>query len=260
MMLGKRPLVFLTGVGLAGFIATAALSACSVTVGELPDDDGGITPRPDTGTTTGGDSGSDVSRPPVNEACNSCLFQTCTGQHSLCQQNQECAKVYACATKTGCDGNCVRACMDAYPNGADAYLALATCDRDNTCTTCSTQCSAEKAVTDCAPVVVIDAGSPTDDAGTTSDASTPQNACSACISSACSAQDQACTTGSKCEEFNTCATAEGPSIKPPSAMPAKAIRRGQLGSVKSAPMPPSTARRTRGSRANIRAAIIEPRE
>ena len=182
-------------LGLAGVIGVS-LGACSVSVGEGDpnfDFDGGA--RVETGTPTPpkNDSGVTVT-PPGNQACNSCLFQGCSGQHAVCQGNSECIAIYQCATKTGCDQACVNECFNAHPSGQKEYTALYTCDQDRTCSSCQTECNA----TQCpAPV---DAG-PVDSG--TEDAIAPVS-CSGCTSSKCSGATAACAPGTDCDQYSQC--------------------------------------------------------
>jgi len=195
----KRTLALSTlTVGL-GTLIGVSLGACTVSVGDGSglDFDGGrsdsASPSPSTSSTP----------PPTgNATCNSCLFQGCSGQHSVCQSNAECLAIYQCATKAGCDQACVNSCFDSHPNGQREYTALYTCDQQRMCASCSSECG----VASCAPV---DAGpEPTNDAGPAVDSGpTPPLDCSSCTAARCTAEQGACSAGSDCDAYSTCVIA-----------------------------------------------------
>jgi len=178
---------------LAGVIGVS-LGACTVSVGDGEpgsfDFDAG---RTDT-------SAPPITTPPTtdagNLACNSCLFQGCSGQHAVCQGSAECLAIYQCATKAGCDQACVNQCFDAHPTGQAEYTALYTCDQARTCSSaCAAACNATQCPT------------PTPDAGETPDAA-PLD-CSGCTKLRCANEQGACAAGSDCDAFSSCVIACG---------------------------------------------------
>lgn len=182
-----------TAVLFAATLIGVSLGACTVSVGD--------------GTPIDFDAGGfDTARPPVsnpgNVACNSCLYQGCSGQHSLCQSNSECIAIYQCATAPGCDQNCVNNCFDAHPNGQREYTALYTCDQQTACASCSSQCN----VASCAPTT-FDAG-PIDANGPVveTDSAVPMD-CSGCTAARCTAEQSACAPNTDCDVYSSCVIA-----------------------------------------------------
>lgn len=195
----KRALTLSSLTVAVGTLIGVSLGACTVSVGDGSglDFDGGRTdsasPSPSSSTTP---------TPTGNATCNSCLFQGCSGQHSVCQSSAECLAIYQCATKAGCDQACVNACFDAHPDGQREYTALYTCDQQRTCASCSSECG----VPSCAPA---DAGTTPEDAGTTpvDSGTTGPLDCSSCTQSRCGAEQSACGAGSDCDGYSTCVIA-----------------------------------------------------
>jgi hypothetical protein len=131
-----------------------------------------------------------------NAACNSCLFQQCSGQWAVCQSSAECTAIYQCATKTGCDSTCVTACFNAHPSGQNAYTALYTCDQVGACDPgCQSPCGTP--ASSC-PTTTADAG--TVDTGTTSG---PLD-CTSCAETKCQTENGKCGVGSDCDKYSQC--------------------------------------------------------
>ena len=183
------PVAALMGATLIG----VSLGACTVSVGEGDPNYDWDTGRRDTSTTP-------TPTPVGNVACNSCLFQGCSGQHAVCQGNSECLAIYQCATKAGCDQACVNTCFDSHPAGQAQYTALYTCDQQRACESCSSECG----VPACAPITPV-----TPDGGVVEpDASGPLD-CSTCTATRCANEQAACGPSSDCDQYSGCVIACG---------------------------------------------------
>lgn len=132
----------------------------------------------------GGDGGG-------GNACYECLGNQCTGQWGACASNADCLTIYTCATKTGCDQNCVNDCFNASPGGQNAYLALSGCDTAAECGVCQATCMTPSST--CAPA---DGGMP-DDASAVMD-------CTTCTSTSCASEKSACAMGTMCYDYTQC--------------------------------------------------------
>jgi hypothetical protein len=194
-------------VGLAG-------SGCTVVTNDEPLDGGFF---------DGNSSTPDETGAPTN-ACNECLFQQCAGSWAVCQNNQECLLIYACATKPGCDQQCINDCFCSHGAGQNTYVALAACDSYYTCNTCSSQCAPPTSACATPGVIARDicgTPPPPEDSGTldasASDASTPEQDaappptdaatvqdCTGCTNSKCSDEKAACGPNSECDQYAQC--------------------------------------------------------
>lgn len=187
---------------------TAMSQGCTFVTSDEPLDGGTFdgNPSPPIGSPDGA---------PQTNACNECLFQGCTGQWAVCQQSGECRAIYQCATQPACanDQSCVDQCYAAHPQGQSAYYALALCNRDRACSSCSAECSPQSGV--CAPATQPDAGTP--DTGTTVDAGAPDTGtttdagpvedCAACTQSKCGTEKAACAPSTDCDAYSLCLAA-----------------------------------------------------
>lgn len=167
------------------------------------------------GTLDGGFTGTGDGSPPADSgpfnSCNECLFQGCTGQWAVCQNNTECMAIYTCTTAPSCASNqaCIDACFTAHVAGQSSYYALATCDYYGECGSCASSCGGAPASCTVAPPA--DAGSPTADAtAPPNDAAAPPfdggavQSCTDCTSSQCGAEKTACANGTKCDLYSQC--------------------------------------------------------
>lgn len=183
-----------TGMTLAGIcgLALAAAQGCTVSVGPGTPSDGGCDPFFSNCSEGGADAGGDSSKPPPNP-CNECLFGQCSGQWAVCQQNADCMTIYQCATKTGCDQNCVNGCYNAGTvDGKKAYLSLSSCDSAGLCGACQGPTFCNTPASSC---TVPDGGAP--DAGGV-------QSCTDCTSSKCTTQKAACGKGTDCDDYTQC--------------------------------------------------------
>jgi len=203
-------------VGALVFVATVgsiASQGCTIVVSDGPLDGGTF------------DGDIDAAPGPVDNACNECLFQQCSGNWAVCQNQAECSTIYSCAItcKAG-DQACVNACFCNHPAGQNAYVALAACDSYFSCGTCSTQCTPAAASCTAPGVIVRDiCGGTVVDAGPAPDATPPDDAspppadaalpptdaavvqdCTSCVNGKCSSERQQCAPKSECEGFTLC--------------------------------------------------------
>jgi hypothetical protein len=81
--------------------------------------------------------------------CNECLFQQCTGEWAVCQQNADCMALYTCTINS-------QPCTDTSPVGAQQLAVLMACDTAAACGACRSYCSA---------TCGSDSGTPNADAG-----------------------------------------------------------------------------------------------
>ena len=184
-----------------GVVAISGTQGCTITTDS--GNDGGFTgfdaDTGDTGTTNPDTGTTNPDTGVVDNPCNECLFGLCSGQFAVCFQDTSangCQAIYACATKTGCDTDCVTACYNAGSDSAkNAYLSLAGCDQAGECGQCQATCGV--AASSCTPP---DAG--TEDAST-EDGASPVT-CDSCIASNCAAQKSTCATGSECDKYTQC--------------------------------------------------------
>lgn len=155
------------------------------------------------------DVGPDGAQQAPASGCTSCLFESCGGLQSACNENLECLAIFNCATKVPCisDAACVQSCFDSLPRGQAAYLKLAQCNRTTACGPCGAACSASPARDEC-PSATTDAG-PIPDAGDgSSDAGsgTPVD-CVICQSKECTQEKLACGPESDCLGYSDCLSA-----------------------------------------------------
>jgi hypothetical protein len=203
-----------------GFVAALTAQGCTVVVSDGPVDDGGIFEG-------------DATPGPNGTACNECLFQQCSGNWAVCQNQSECFAIYTCALACNGSQTCINGCFCGHPTGQNAYVALAACDSFYSCNaSCNTQCT--PAAASCTSPGVIardvcgaappDSGTGDTDSGVASDADTdtgvveidaalpPTDAavvqdCTGCISGKCSAEKDACAPNSECEGYTLCLAA-----------------------------------------------------
>ncbi|MDB4998892.1 MAG: hypothetical protein JWM74_6324 [Myxococcaceae bacterium] len=192
--LTSRLFAFTTVAAALGLgLVSMGSQGCTVTTGDS--DAGGFSfdsgPKPDSG----------VTPPTGNAACNSCLFQQCSGQWAVCQSSTECTAIYQCATKTGCDQNCVTACFNAHPTGQNAYTALYTCDQVGACAPgCQSPCGTP--ASSCPQVDPVDSGTTTD-SGTVTPGPVD---CTGCAQTKCKTENDKCGVGSDCDQYSQCTT------------------------------------------------------
>ena len=194
----------------AGFVAAMTAQGCTVVVSDSPLD-GGIFDNGDAA--------------PTGNACNECLFQQCSGNWAVCQNQTECFAIYTCAIACSGSQTCINACFCGHPDGQNAYVGLAACDSVYSCGSCNTQCTPAAASCTSPGVIARDLCGATVDAGPTPDAGTPDASteipdaalpptdaavvldCTGCISGKCSAEKNACAPQSECEAFTLCLAA-----------------------------------------------------
>jgi hypothetical protein len=70
-------------------------------------------------------------------ACESCVNEGCGDLWVACQSNDECYSLFLCGVVCGADGDCLGACHDEFPRGADAFDAWAVCSVHR----CTAECS-----------------------------------------------------------------------------------------------------------------------
>ncbi len=191
--LAARLLAFCAFAAASGGLAFAAMSAegCTISSGNGDASDFSF----DSGS-SGNDGGTGTQG---NPACNSCLFQGCSGQWAVCQQSTECISIYQCATKAGCDQNCVTQCFNDHPNGQKEYTALYTCDQSAACTSsCMSACNT--------PAASCPSGGQ-DGGGGTVDAAPPVLTCSDCTTQKCATENSKCAPDSDCDKYSQCVNA-----------------------------------------------------
>ncbi len=187
----------------------AASGGCTIVTSDTPLDGGSF----DGNTSSNTDSGTTPAT-----GCNECLFQQCAASWSVCQNQTECLAIYTCATKPGCDQQCVTACFHAHPCGQKAYAALSNCDSFYSCSTCNAQCKPAANACPATTVSAQDTCTVPADAGAT-DATPPEDSavpptdggsvsdCTSCTSSKCGAEKSACGPSSECESYTLCLAA-----------------------------------------------------
>ena len=105
--------------------------------GSSADQDAGATR--DSGTTSSRDSGTTTANrcaPASNDdACDTCLKEGCCSEVTKC--GADCVAVVDCATECGPDERCITACLEKYPGGVEAFVALTSCTQQECGTACA---------------------------------------------------------------------------------------------------------------------------
>ncbi len=202
----------------AAFVAALGAQGCTVVLSDAPLD--------------GGDFDGNFDAATGATACNECLFQQCSGNWAVCQNQSECFAIYSCAIGCGTSGGgqaCINSCFCSHPSGQNAYVALAACDSVYSCGGCNAKCSPAASSCTAPGVIVRDVCGATSDAGSTEDAAAadadtdaavvvtdagvpPTDAavvqdCTGCIGGKCSAEKSGCGPASECEAYTLCLAA-----------------------------------------------------